>query len=82
MTEQDMPNSYKKKGKLRKRAVKREEERRGGSFTGTVVETSCSKNKLDTGENRASQRIRGQNIRRDCQSEYEAKTEVRLNQSA
>ena len=46
------------------------EEKRRGNFTGTVVKRQVARqNKLDTGEDRMSQRTRrSQKIRTDCQN--------------
>ena len=49
----------KKKEKKKKESSVERGERKGGSFTGTVVHRQVAgENKLDTGEDRMSQRIR------------------------
>jgi hypothetical protein len=64
------PMRRKRKRTLFKRVV----QRRRQSYWENFTETGYRENKLDTGKDRASQRMsRSQKIRTDCQSWYEVK---------
>ena len=67
MTEQDLPNSHEERKESYLREHRKREKRH---FSRTVIEkTDCRKNKLNTGEDRMSHRMRrSRKIRTDCQS--------------
>ena len=75
LTEQDMPNSHKKREEKEATLGAVERERKGEFLLGQLYRDVLQReNKLDTGENRLSQKMRrSQKIRTYCQSQYEAK---------